>query len=130
MLIYFTYLLFQRNINMVIYSRHIISLLNGIQSNARPFDEILFSFDSTTNSTSLDYFDSKTSNNLLTWISLFFCLDGWWIQFLILRCNISTHHTTLGRMIIRVMITWHRFKRHSSHYINSIVVYFYFFSNT
>jgi hypothetical protein len=66
MLIYFTYLLFQRNLNMVVYSRHIISLLNGIQSNARPFDEILFSFDSTTNSTSLDYFDSKTSNNLLT----------------------------------------------------------------
>jgi len=66
MLIYFTYLLFQRNINMVVYSRHVISLLNGIQSNSRPFDEILFSFDSTTNSTSLDYFDSKTSNNLLT----------------------------------------------------------------
>jgi hypothetical protein len=68
MLTYFTYLLFQRNINIVMYSRHIISLLNGIKMNARPFDEILFSFDSTTNSTSLDYWNSKTtgSNNLLT----------------------------------------------------------------
>ena len=64
MLTYFTYLLFQRNITMVVCSRHIISLLNGIQNNARPFDEILFSFDST----SADYCDSKTtsSNNLLT----------------------------------------------------------------
>ncbi len=53
MLTYFTYILSQRFIIMVFYSRNIVSLINGIKSNARPFEEILLSFDSTTNSTSL-----------------------------------------------------------------------------
>lgn len=63
MLTYFTYLLSQRSILMAFHSRNIVSFINGIQNNARPFDEILFSFDAT-NSTSLnhdnDCFDSNT----------------------------------------------------------------------
>jgi len=70
MLIYFAYLLSQRRITMVFYSRNTIKLISGIQNYARPFEEILFSFDSTTNATSLnndnDYFNSNAIKDCLT----------------------------------------------------------------
>lgn len=124
MLTYFTYLLFQRNINMVVYSRRIISLLNGIQNNARPFDEILFSFDSTTNSTALDCFDSKSVKNLLTWMLLLF-LPRWLMNSnsYLSMWDIYTSWDS-GRSADNTRDdTWHGFKRHFSHYIYSIVYF-------
>ncbi len=47
MLVYFTKL-FQRNIIMTFYSRNIILLIHGINNSSRPFDEILYSCDSST----------------------------------------------------------------------------------
>ncbi len=63
MLTYFTCLSTRRILSMAFRSRSIVSLINGIQNNSRPFDEILFSFDSTTHTTSLNndnhYFDTN-----------------------------------------------------------------------
>lgn len=69
MLTYFVNLLSRPSILMAFYSRNIVSVMNGIQNNSRPFDEILFSFDTnttSTDSTSLnndnDYCDTNTIN--------------------------------------------------------------------
>jgi hypothetical protein len=48
MFLYFTQLLFQQNIIMAFYSRNLISLVHGMKNYARPFDEILYSYDATT----------------------------------------------------------------------------------
>ncbi|CAF0775762.1 unnamed protein product [Adineta steineri] len=47
----FTQLLFQRNITMAFHSRKLISLIHNTQISARPFDEILYSYDSSSSST-------------------------------------------------------------------------------
>jgi hypothetical protein len=47
MLQYFTLLFIQRNTIMTFYTRKLLSLPNGIQNYARPFEEILHSYDLT-----------------------------------------------------------------------------------
>ena len=46
MIQYFTQLLFQRTLTMAFYIRNLGILRNGIQNNARPFEEILHSYGS------------------------------------------------------------------------------------
>jgi hypothetical protein len=48
MLHYFTPL-FQRSLIMAFYSRNFVSLVRAIENYSRPFDEILYSYDLTTN---------------------------------------------------------------------------------
>ncbi|CAF0768789.1 unnamed protein product [Adineta steineri] len=51
----FTQLLFQRNITMAFHSRKLISLIHNTQISARPFDEILYSYGSSSSTTNYDH---------------------------------------------------------------------------
>ncbi|CAF3608108.1 unnamed protein product [Rotaria sp. Silwood1] len=51
MLQYFTKLLFESNFIMTLYSPNVVSLIHSIRIYSRPFDEILYTY------------DSKTTNN-------------------------------------------------------------------
>ncbi len=67
MLVYFTQL-FQRNIIMTFYSRNIILLIHDIKNYSRPFDEILYSSDSsTTTNNNGPCLGSSTTKDTFTW---------------------------------------------------------------
>ena len=67
MLTSFIHLFSQRNLIMLFYSRQTTSFIDATTIKSRPFDEVLMSFDLTSDSTSLpndnDYFQSKTSHD-------------------------------------------------------------------
>lgn len=48
MLEYCTHLLFQRNLMMVFCANNVVSLIRTVRNYSRPFDEILYTFGSTT----------------------------------------------------------------------------------
>ncbi|CAF1322444.1 unnamed protein product [Adineta steineri] len=58
MLTFLTYLLTKRWMIMAFCSRNLVTLMNTMQNNSRPFDEILCSFDPTMDSTT-----AVTNNN-------------------------------------------------------------------
>ena len=52
----FTNISIQRAVNMAFHSPHFASFVRSAQTNARPFDEILYSYDLTASSTSNEDF--------------------------------------------------------------------------
>jgi hypothetical protein len=66
MLLSFTQLLFQRSVIMAFNSRSAILLIQGIQNYSRPFDEIVYSYDSTTTKNDNLCLGSTSTKNIYT----------------------------------------------------------------
>jgi len=62
MLLYFTQLFFERSVIMALNSRNFISLIHSIRNYSRPFDEIIYSYDLTTNNDNVSLDSTSTKD--------------------------------------------------------------------
>lgn len=67
MLRYFTPILAEFTTLMAIYPRNLVSFIHGIQTNARPFDEILFSLESSTSTNDASCQGVQSASDSLKW---------------------------------------------------------------